>query len=177
MYSGELSTPGGSTCSVCAHFQCPPRHLHQTKVVSIHPQRNSKQVPWFTTAPSACCCHEGRGGCLPLPFLLAPLFSVSQPQCSLPSSDNEADFYAALVLCCSGEMNGLTEPSEERHSQLRPGSRAGSGRGRGMLEKRALVLRCCQGPAPLSHRTCTLTASFFPGVPARLLMPLHCETD
>lgn len=135
-------------------------------------------MPWFTTAPSsACCCHKGRERHLPLPFLLVPLFSMSRPRHSLPSADNKADFHAALVLCCSGEMNGLTELFEERHGQLRPGSRAGSVWGRGMLEKRELVLRCCQGPAPLSRRIHPLTASSFPRVPARLLTPFRCETD
>jgi len=132
---------------LCAHFQCPAQHLHQTKVISVHLQRNSKQVLWVTTALSACCCHEGRGGCLLPPSLPAPLFSLSRPPRLPPLADNEADFSAALVLCRSDKVNGLTEPSEEHCGQLRPGSRAGSGRGRGMLEKRALVLRCCQGPA------------------------------
>lgn len=104
---------------VHVHFQRPAHHLHQTKVISIHPQGNSKPVQWFTTAPSACCCHEGRGGRLPFPLLLDPLFSLSRPWRLLPSADNEADFFAALVLCCSGEVKwphravwGASQPAE-----------------------------------------------------------------
>lgn len=142
VYGGGPQHPGRKpVLCACARFQCPARHLHQAEVISTHPQRNSKQVPWFTTAPSACCCHEGKGGRLPLPFLLDPLFSLSRSRRLLPSANNEADFSAALVLCCSGEVNGVTELSGEYDGQLRPGSRAGSGRGRGMLEKRALVSR------------------------------------
>lgn len=85
-----------------------------------------------------------------------------------PSVDNKADFYAALFLCRSDKMKGLTKPSEECHRQLRPGSRAGSRKGKGVLEKRALVLRRCQGPAPLSIRTHSLTTSFLPRVPTPL---------
>lgn len=72
-----------------------------TRIISIHPQINSKEVLRFTAALSAAT--REKGGCLYLPFLLNPLLFLS-----LPLADNYVDFSAALVLCCSGKRNGLT---------------------------------------------------------------------
>lgn len=111
---------GGSPCPLCAHFQCPAWHLHQTRMISIHPQINSKEVLWFTAALSAATREKGDA----FIFLSSLIHHFS---CLCPWQRIKLIFL--LPWFCAALAKGMASPiCEEHHGQHRPGSGAGSRR-------------------------------------------------
>lgn len=105
-------------------------------MISIHPQINSREVLRFTAALSAAT--REKGDAFIFLFSLIHCFSCLCPWQTIKLIFLSAWFCAALARGMARLICG------EHRGQLRPGSRAGSRRKMGMLEKRELVSRCCQ---------------------------------
>lgn len=109
-------------------------------MISIHPQINSREVLWFTAALSTATREKGDA----FIFLFSLIHCFS---CLCPRQTIKLIFLLAWF--CAALARGMAPPiCGEHHGQHRPGSRAGSRRKMGMLEKRELVSGCCQTRLP-----------------------------